>query len=138
MGFLNFALGDTVDMLREAVRDFADREILPLASKIDQTNQFPTELWPKLGQLGLLGVTVEEEYGGSGLGYVEHAVAMEEISRASASIGLSSNGRATLRVIACVAATWSRAILPPRKRSRLRRPMTRLPSVTVGSVPPRP
>lgn len=98
MGFLNFALGDTVDMLREAVRDFVDREILPLASKIDHTNQFPTELWPKLGQLGLLGVTVEEEYGGSGLGYLEHAVAMEEISRASASIGLSFGAHSNLCV----------------------------------------
>lgn len=98
MAFLNFALGDTVDMLREAVRDFADREILPQANKIDHSNQFPRELWPKLGQLGLLGVTVEEEYGGSGLGYLEHAVAMEEISRASASIGLSYGAHSNLCV----------------------------------------
>lgn len=98
MAFLNFALGDTVDMLREAVRDFAEREIAPLATEIDHNNHFPSELWPKLGQLGLLGVTVEETYGGSGLGYLEHAVAMEEISRASASIGLSYGAHSNLCV----------------------------------------
>jgi len=98
MDFLNFALGDTVDMLREAVRDFAQREIIPLAANIDSDNHFPVELWPKLGQLGLLGVTVAEEFGGSGLGYVEHVVAMEEISRASASIGLSYGAHSNLCV----------------------------------------
>ena len=98
MTFLNFALGDTTDMLRESVREFAEREIAPLAEKIDKDNYFPTELWPKLGQLGLLGITVEEEYGGSGLGYLEHAVAMEEISRASAAIGLSYGAHSNLCV----------------------------------------
>jgi isovaleryl-CoA dehydrogenase len=98
MGFLNFALGDTVDMLREAVQEFASREIAPRAASIDSKNHFPTDLWPKLGQLGLLGVTVEEEFGGSGLGYLEHAVAMEEISRASASVGLSYGAHSNLCV----------------------------------------
>lgn len=98
MLFLNFALGDTADMLREAVKEFAEREIAPLAAEIDQTNQFPTHLWPKLGQLGLLGITVEEEYGGSGLGYLAHAIAMEEISRASAAIGLSYGAHSNLCV----------------------------------------
>ncbi|MBX3709190.1 MAG: isovaleryl-CoA dehydrogenase [Gammaproteobacteria bacterium] len=98
MTFLNFALGETVDMLREAVREFAEREIATRAMEIDSSNHFPTELWPKLGQLGLLGITVEEEYGGSGLGYLEHAVAMSEISRASASIGLSYGAHSNLCV----------------------------------------
>ncbi len=98
MVFLNFALGETIDILREAVRDFAEREIAPLAARIDIENHFPAELWPKLGQLGLLGITVEEEYGGSGLGYLAHVVAMEEISRASASIGLSYGAHSNLCV----------------------------------------
>lgn len=98
MAFLNFALGDTVDMLREAVRDFAETEIAPHAAEIDSTNHFPRELWPKLGQLGLLGITVEEEFGGSGLGYIEHVIAMEEISRASGSIGLSYGAHSNLCV----------------------------------------
>src|SRR3990167_7133007 len=98
MTFMNFALGDTVDMLRDAVRDFAEREIAPHAATIDRENQFPSALWPMLGQLGLLGVTVEEAYGGSGLGYLAHVVAMEEISRASASIGLSYGAHSNLCV----------------------------------------
>lgn len=98
MLFLNFALGDTADMLREAVKEFAEREIAPLAAEIDKTNQFPTHLWSKLGQLGLLGITVEEKYGGSGLGYLAHAIAMEEISRASAAIGLSYGAHSNLCV----------------------------------------
>lgn len=98
MTFLNFALGETVDMLRETVREFAEREIAPFAAQIDRDNVFPNALWPKLGQLGLLGVTVEEEYGGSGLGYLEHAIAMEEISRASAAIGLSYGAHSNLCV----------------------------------------
>lgn len=98
MTFLNFALGETVDMLREAVCDFAEREIAPRAAEIDSSNHFPSEFWPKLGQLGLLGITVEEEYGGSGLGYLEHVVAMEEISRASASVGLSYGAHSNLCV----------------------------------------
>lgn len=98
MSFLNFALGETVGMLREAVREFAEREIAPRAAEIDSTNQFPTELWPKLGALGLLGITVPEEYGGAELGYLEHAIAMEEISRASGSIGLSYGAHSNLCV----------------------------------------
>src|SRR6187551_2031873 len=98
MALMNFALGETVDMLRESVRHFAEQEIAPLAEKIDQENLFPSELWPKLGQLGLLGLTVEQKYGGSGLGYLEHAIAMEEISRASASIGLSYGAHSNLCV----------------------------------------
>jgi isovaleryl-CoA dehydrogenase len=98
MAQLNFALGETVEILRESVREFAEREIAPLAAKIDIENHFPNELWSKLGKLGLLGVTVEEEYGGSGLGYLEHAIAMEEISRASASVGLSYGAHSNLCV----------------------------------------
>lgn len=98
MGFLNFALGETVAMLREAVHDFAEREIEPRAAEIDSTNQFPSDLWPKLGKMGLLGITVEEEYGGAGLGYLEHTVAMSEISRASGSIGLSYGAHSNLCV----------------------------------------
>lgn len=98
MAFLNFALGETVDMLREAVKEFVQREIAPRAEAIDRDNHFPAELWPKLGQLGLLGMTVEEEFGGSGLGYLEHVIAMEEISRASASIGLSYGAHSNLCV----------------------------------------
>lgn len=98
MSFLSFALGETIDMLREAVHEFAEREIAPHAAEIDHTNHFPNELWPKLGQLGLLGVTVEEEYGGSQLGYLAHVVAMEEISRASGSMGLSYGAHSNLCV----------------------------------------
>lgn len=98
MTFLNFALGETADMLSSAVRDFAQREIAPRAAEIDNSNHFPVELWPKLGALGLLGITVEEEYGGSGLGYLEHALAMTEISRASGAIGLSYGAHSNLCV----------------------------------------
>lgn len=93
---LNFNLGETADMIRESVRGFAEKEIAPIAEKVDLENEFPNELWPKLGEMGLLGMTVEEEYGGSGLGYLEHVVAMEEISRASASIGLSYGAHSNL------------------------------------------
>jgi isovaleryl-CoA dehydrogenase len=93
---LNFHLGDSIDLLRETVRQFADKEIAPLAAEIDSTNTFPRELWPKLGQLGLHGITVAEEYGGADMGYLAHAVAMEEISRASASVGLSYGAHSNL------------------------------------------
>src|SRR5271154_4430130 len=94
----NFDLGETADALRETVHDFSSNEIAPRAAEIDRTNQFPMDLWPKLGALGLHGITVEEEYGGSGLGYLEHCVAMEEISRASASVGLSYGAHSNLCV----------------------------------------
>ncbi|MDE1566658.1 isovaleryl-CoA dehydrogenase [Aquabacter sediminis] len=94
----DFDLGETADMLRDTVRAFADDKIAPRADEIDKTNQFPRDLWPQLGDLGLLGITVEEEYGGSGLGYLEHVIAMEEISRASASVGLSYGAHSNLCV----------------------------------------
>ncbi len=96
MGFFRYALGETVDLLREAVRDFASAEIAPHAEEIDRQNNFPVGLWSKLGKLGILGITIEEKYGGSGLGYLEHAVVMEEISRASAAIGLSYGAHSNL------------------------------------------
>jgi isovaleryl-CoA dehydrogenase len=95
---LRFALGEEVDLLRGSVRAFAAAEIAPRAADIDRSNQFPPDLWKKLGALGLLGVTVEEEYGGTGMGYLAHIVAMEEISRASASIGLSYGAHSNLCV----------------------------------------
>src|SRR5512145_422225 len=95
---LRFELGETVDMLRRTVREFAAEEIAPRAAEIDRTNEFPPDLWRKMGDLGLLGITVEEEYGGSYLGYVAHIVAMEEISRASASVGLSYGAHSNLCV----------------------------------------
>jgi isovaleryl-CoA dehydrogenase len=94
--FLDFGLGETADMLRETVASFAQAEIAPRADEIDRKNEFPRDLWPKLGALGLHGITVEEEYGGSGLGYLEHCVAMEEISRGSASVGLSYGAHSNL------------------------------------------
>jgi isovaleryl-CoA dehydrogenase len=93
-----FDLGETADMLRETVRNFSADHIAPRADEIDKTNVFPRDLWPKLGELGLLGITVEEEYGGAGLGYLDHCVAMEEVSRASASIGLSYGAHSNLAV----------------------------------------
>ena len=86
---LDFGLGETIDMLRESVRAFAAKEIAPRAAQVDRDNQFPADLWKKLGDLGLHGMTVSEEYGGTELGYLAHMVAMEEVSRASASVGLS-------------------------------------------------
>ncbi len=97
-GGFDFDLGETAEMLRDTVRNFSQAEIAPRAAEIDKTNQFPRDLWPRLGALGLLGVTAEEEYGGSGLGYLEHVIAMEEISRASASVGLSYGAHSNLCV----------------------------------------
>jgi isovaleryl-CoA dehydrogenase len=94
----NFDLGETADAIRETVRDFAQSEIAPRAEEIDRSNQFPIDLWPRMGALGLHGITVEEEYGGSGLGYLEHVVAMEEVSRTSASVGLSYGAHSNLCV----------------------------------------
>ncbi|TCT02435.1 isovaleryl-CoA dehydrogenase [Aquabacter spiritensis] len=94
----DFDLGETADMLRHTVRGFANDKIAPRAEAIDRSNQFPRDLWPEMGALGLLGITVEEEYGGSGLGYLEHVIAMEEISRASASVGLSYGAHSNLCV----------------------------------------
>src|SRR6476646_5976247 len=93
---LRFALGEEIDMLRSSVRAFAAAEIAPRAAEIDRSNQFPADLWKKLGALGLLGVTVEEAYGGTMMGYLAHIVAMEEISRASASVGLSFGAHSNL------------------------------------------
>ena len=94
--FLRFDHGESVAMLRETAREFAQREIAPRAAGIDRSNQFPMDLWPKLGALGLLGITVEEAYGGTAMGYLAHIVAMEEISRASASVGLSYGAHSNL------------------------------------------
>src|SRR5665647_2453137 len=92
----NFDLGETADAIRETVQAFSSNEIAPRAAEIDSSNQFPRDLWPKIGALGLHGITVEEEYGGSGLGYLEHCIAVEEISRASASVGLSYGAHSNL------------------------------------------
>src|SRR6476646_8657819 len=94
----NFDLGETADAIRDTVRDFSANEIAPRAAEIDRSNQFPRDLWPRIGALGLHGITVEEEYGGTGLGYLEHCIAVEEISRASAAVGLSYGAHSNLCV----------------------------------------
>jgi isovaleryl-CoA dehydrogenase len=95
---LNFQLGDTVDLLRETVRDFAAAEVSPRAAEIDAENEFPADLWTKMGDLGLLGITISEDYGGAEMGYMEHVVVMEELSRASASVALSYGAHSNLCV----------------------------------------
>ncbi len=95
---LDFDLGENVELLRKTVREFSEKQIAPLAEGVDRDNQFPNELWPQLGSLGVLGLTVEEQFGGLDLGYLAHVVAMEEISRASASIGLSYGAHSNLCV----------------------------------------
>src|SRR5499427_762971 len=95
---LRFALGEDIDLLRASVRTFAAAEIAPRAAEIDRSNQFPPERWKKLGTLGVLGITVDEEFGGTAMGYLAHVVAMEEISRASASVGLSYGAHSNLCV----------------------------------------
>ena len=95
---LNFQLGEDIDALRDAVREFAQAEIAPRAAEIDKTDQFPMDLWQKMGSLGVLGITVGEEYGGANMGYLAHMIAMEEISRASASVGLSYGAHSNLCV----------------------------------------
>jgi isovaleryl-CoA dehydrogenase len=95
---LNFQLGEDIDALRDAVREFAQAEIAPRAFDIDRTDQFPMDLWPKMGQLGVLGITVGDEYGGANMGYLAHMIAMEEISRASAAVALSYGAHSNLCV----------------------------------------
>ena len=95
---MNFGLGETADMIRDHVNSFSSQEIAPLAEQTDLDNTFPNQLWPQMGEMGVLGMTVPEEFGGAGLGYLEHVIAMEEISRASASIGLSYGAHSNLCV----------------------------------------
>jgi isovaleryl-CoA dehydrogenase len=95
---LNFELGETLDILRESAATFVAREIAPRAAEIDRSNEFPRDLWPELGKLGLLGITAGEEYGGTAMGYVAHVIAMEEVSRGSASVGLSYGAHSNLCV----------------------------------------
>ena len=95
---VNFYLGEDIDSLRDAVNAYAQAEIAPFAQEIDRTDQFPMDQWRKMGDLGVLGITVSEEYGGANMGYLAHMVALEEISRASASVGLSYGAHSNLCV----------------------------------------
>ena len=95
---LDFDLGSDIEVLKDSIQEFCKREIAPLAEDIDKKNDFPSHLWKKMGELGLLGITAEEKYGGSGLGYTEHVIAMQEISKASASVGLSYGAHSNLCV----------------------------------------
>src|SRR5512132_1210906 len=95
---LDFDLGEMADTIRETTRRFSDDKIAPIAAEIDEKDEFPRHLWPQMGELGLHGITVEEEWGGLGLGYVEHVVAQEEVARASASVGLSYGAHSNLCV----------------------------------------
>ena len=95
---LDFGFSDDLHLLQESIKSFCDGEIAPLAQEIDKSNDFPNKLWKKMGSMGLLGITAEEKYGGSGLGYIEHVVAMEQVSRASASVGLSYGAHSNLCV----------------------------------------
>ena len=98
MSEFNFGLGETIDMLRDQVNGFAQKELAPIAAEVDKENRFPTEMWQRFGDQGLLGITAEEEYGGANMGYLAHVIAMEEISRASASVGLSYGAHSNLCV----------------------------------------
>jgi isovaleryl-CoA dehydrogenase len=95
---LDFALGEMAEAIRDTTQRFAADRIAPIAAEVDETNRFPRELWPEMGELGLHGITVEEQWGGLGLGYLEHCIAMEEVSRASASVGLSYGAHSNLCV----------------------------------------
>ncbi len=95
---MNFALGEDIEALRETVHRWAQERLAPIAGEIDRTNEFPMHLWKEMGELGILGVTVEEEYGGAGMGYLAHTVAVEEVGRASASVGLSYGAHSNLCV----------------------------------------
>ena len=93
---LDFQLGETLEMMRESIQQFVAGEIAPIASSVDKDNEFPAHLWKKMGDLGLHGLTIGEEYGGTNLGYLAHTIAMEEVSRASASVGLSYGAHSNL------------------------------------------
>ena len=95
---LNFDLGEEINMLRDMTESFSQAELAPIAAQVDEENEFPSQMWKKFGDLGLLGITVDEEFGGSNMGYLAHVIAMEEISRASASIGLSYGAHSNLCV----------------------------------------
>ena len=134
MATLDFALGEDIEALREMVRGWAQERVAPIAAEIDRANVFPAELWREMGELGLLGITVPEEYGGAGMGYLAHVVAVEEIARASASVSLSYGAHSNLCVNqirlngtrgaegAGICRSWSRASMwgrsPCRRRGR--------------------